>query len=139
MPLCIECMCLNEGKTQNKWGKHYKLMTMKGICCYVKLTKIKHKILNPEICWEGGGAVKRPAPSLGPPFVINISFRHLELLCLFYVLNVAPSVLLIQEYRLAAILKKWRTFPNFRWLTCFFDKKKKYPEMFLTKHACITN
>ena len=47
-----------------------------------KLTKIKHKILNPEM---GSGW---PAPSLAPPFVINTSFRQFELFCHFYVLNV---------------------------------------------------
>jgi len=44
----------------------------------------------------------------------------------FYTLNVrfsvAPSVFPIQEYCMAAILKKWWPFLDFRWLTCFFDK-----------------
>ena len=75
----------------------------------------------------GGDGVKRQVPSLGPPFVINISFCHLELFCL--VLRVKCAIFklhlqffLIQEYRIAAILKKWRPFSDLRWLTCFFDK-----------------
>ena len=76
-------MYFNEVKAWNKWGKHCKLRTMKGICCYVKLTKIKHKILNPERGGGGGEGIKRPAPFLGPPFVISISFRHFEVFCLF--------------------------------------------------------
>ena len=54
---------------------------------YKKLTKIKHKISNPKIV-GGRERVRRPAPSPGPPFVTNTSFRHLELFCLFLVLNV---------------------------------------------------
>ena len=61
-----------------------KLRKMKGKCYNAKLRKIRYKISDPEI-GRGGGAVKRPAPSMGPPFVINTSFRHFELFCLFYV------------------------------------------------------
>ena len=40
MPLCIECMCFRDCKAENKWGKHCKLRTMKGICFYaVKVNK----------------------------------------------------------------------------------------------------
>ena len=66
MPLCIECICFNDRKAKNKLGKHCKLRTMKGICCYAKLIKIKHKIVNPEI--GGGGGGKGPGPPLGAPF-----------------------------------------------------------------------
>ena len=101
---------------------------MKGICCFPKFTKIKHKISNPEIRGERGEGVKRIAPSLGPPFVINTSFRHFELFCLFCVLNLrflSCTFSFFQYknyiYRTAAILKKYPLL-DFRWLTCFFDK-----------------
>ena len=84
-----------------------------------KKSNIKFQTLK----FGGGGGSKRPAPPLDPPFVINTSFRPaFELFCHFYMLNVRFKVFLIQEYRIPAILKKWRPFPDLRLRTCFFDK-----------------
>ena len=90
---------------------------MNGICCFAKLKNSNTKFQTLKM---------RPAMSLGPLFVINTSFRSFKLFCLFlrvkYGFEAAPSFFSIQEYRIAAILKKWRPFPDFMWLTCFFDK-----------------
>ena len=74
----------------------------------------------------GGGEVKRPALSLGPPFelillfVISNGFGFLRVECA--ITSFTFSFFNTKNRIAANILKKWRPFPDCRVLTCFFEK-----------------